>query len=222
VVASTTGTDLHCSPDIERVPPFPHSDDRHSLTEDCRRCPALVESRHCISWGNGPLDADLVVVGEAPGSGDPDAQQWQGGNYTGMAYTNRTSGREIRDLLADAGFGHDDCFFTNAVKCQPEGNRDPTGVELKNCRPYLRQEIETVDPLAVVPTGKHATRSVLSMTDNELDGFLDSVLDPKQCPRLGAAVVPLLHPSYQEVWLSRLGDDRAGYVDAIRTTIESL
>jgi DNA polymerase len=222
VVASTTGTDLHCSPDIERVPPFPHSDDRHSLTEDCRRCPALVESRHCISWGNGPLDADLVVVGEAPGSGDPDAQQWQGGNYTGMAYTNRTSGREIRDLLADAGFGHDDCFFTNAVKCHPEGNRDPTGVELKNCRPYLRQEIETVDPLAVVPTGKHATRSVLSMTDNELDGFLDSVLDPKQCPRLGAAVVPLLHPSYQEVWLSRLGDDRAGYVDAIRTTIESL
>jgi len=201
---------------------FPDPDERHLLADDCRRCPDLVESRNCISWGNGRPDADLVVVGEAPGSGDPDAEQWRGGNDTGMAYTNAVSGRKIRELLADAGFGHEDCFFTNAVKCHPEGNRDPTGAELKNCRPYLRQEIDLVDPVAVVPTGKHATGSVLAMTDHELDGFLDSVLDPKQCPPLGAAVVPLLHPSYQEVWLSRLGYDRAGYVDAIRTTIESL
>lgn len=201
------------------MPPFPDPEDRHALAAECRRCPALVDSRECISWGNGPLDADIVVVGEAPGSGDPDADRWRGGNYTGMAYTNRRSGRQIRDLLADAGFGHDDCFFTNAVKCYPEGNRDPTGAELKSCRPYLRQEIETVEPRAVVPTGKHATRSVLALTDRDLDGFLDAVLDPKRCPSLGTVVVPLLHPSYQAVWLSRLGYDRPEYVAAIRATV---
>jgi len=53
------------------------------------------------------------------------------------------------------------------------------------------------------------------MTDHDLDG----VLDPKQCPSLGTVVVPLLHPSYQEVWLSRLGYDRSEYVDSIRGTI---
>lgn len=84
-----------------------------------------------------------------------------------------------------------------------------------NCRPSRREEIEPVDPVALVPTGKHATRSVLAMTDHDLDG----VLDPKQCPSLGTVVVPLLHPSYQEVWLSRLGYDRSEYVDSIRGTI---
>ena len=204
------------------MPPFPDPEDRRALAADCRRCPALVESRECISWGNGPLDAELVVVGEAPGSGDPDTDRWRGGNYTGMAYTNARSGRKIRDLLADAGFDHEHCFFTNAVKCHPEGTRDPTGAELESCRPYLRQEIETVEPRAVVPTGKHATRSVLALTDHALDGFLDSVLDPKRCPSLGAAVVPLLHPSYQEVWLARLGYDREEYVAAIRETIAGI
>ncbi|PSP92703.1 uracil-DNA glycosylase [Halobacteriales archaeon QS_4_62_28] len=204
------------------MPPFPDADEKHALAEDCRRCPALVDARECISWGNGPLDADLVVVGEAPGSGDPTADEWQGGNYTGMAYTNRPSGRKIRTLLADAGFGHDECFFTNAVKCHPEDDRDPTGAELESCRPYLRGEIETVDPQAVVTIGKHATRSVFALDDIEMNGFLDSVLGLKRCSSLGVAVVPLLHPSYQEVWLSRLGYDRTAYVERIRETIETI
>ncbi|WP_276273350.1 uracil-DNA glycosylase [Haloarcula litorea] len=198
---------------------FPAEDDRHALAADCRRCPELAESRECISWGNGPLEADVVVVGEAPAAGDPDADEWRGGNLTGLAYTSRASGRKIRDLLSDAGFGHDDCYFTNAVKCHPPGNRDPTDAELANCRPYLVGEVETVAPRAVLPTGKHATRTVLALDDAELAGFLDSVLTVSESETLGVPVVPLLHPSYQEVWLSRLGYDRAEYVDAIAATV---
>jgi uracil-DNA glycosylase len=56
---------------------FPDHDSRNVLAEDCRRCPALVEARERISWGNGPLDAALVVVGEAPGAGDPDADSYR-------------------------------------------------------------------------------------------------------------------------------------------------
>lgn len=175
------------------MPEFP--DSQHALADDCRRCPELAESRDCISWGNGPLDASVVVVGEAPAAGDPEAERWQGGNLTGMAYTSRASGRKIRDLLADAGFGHDDCHFTNAVKCHPPENRDPTEQELANCRPYLVEEVET------------------------LDGFLDSVLEPRESDAFGVPVVPLLHPSYQEVWLSRLGYDYDEYVDEIADAV---
>jgi DNA polymerase len=210
------------------MPEFPDPDDRTPLAETCERCPALVEGRECISWGNGPLDAALVVVGEAPGYGTPDADRWQGGNWTGMAYTSRHSGRRIRELLADAGYGHDDCYFTNAVKCfpvdseDPTTNREPTREERANCRPYLREEIETVAPRAVVTTGKHATKSVLSMGGRDLDGFLDAVLDPVPCPTLSTTVLPLLHPSYQEVWLARLGYTRTEYVDAIGSTVDEL
>lgn len=204
------------------VPPFPDSDDKLVLAEDCRRCPKLVESRECISWGNGPLDADVMVVGEAPGEGEPDVPQWQGGNWTGMSYTNRRSGQKIRHLLADAGYGHGDCFFSAAVRCHPAGNRDPTAAELDNCRPFLREEIETIAPRAVVTTGKHATESVLAIEGEAIDGFLDAVLDPKRCPSLGVTVVPILHPSYQEVWIARLGYDRAEYVAEIRETLSSV
>lgn len=200
------------------MPTFP--DARNDLTSDCRRCPELVESRDCISWGNGPLDASVVVVGEAPAEGDPDADQWRGGNLTGMAYTSRASGRKIRDLLADAGFGHEACYFTNAVKCHPPGNRDPTEQELANCRPYLVEEVETVAPDAVLTTGKHATETVLALDGDTLEGFLDSVLEPRTSDALGVPVLPLLHPSYQEVWLSRLGYSRDEYVAELARAVE--
>lgn len=83
-------------------------------TPSCERFPALIGGRECISWENGPRDATLLVVGEAPGAGNPEAEQWRGGNWTELAYTSRHSGWRIRDLLADAGFDGD-CDFTNAV-----------------------------------------------------------------------------------------------------------
>jgi DNA polymerase len=229
---------------------FPDPEDRHALAADCRRCPALVESRERIAWGNGPTDAALVVVGEAPAAGetrptgasrnrergaqrpvsegDPAVDPWQGGNLTGMAYTSRRSGRKVRKLVADLGF-EGDAYYTNAVKCfpadpdDPTDNREPTPEERANCHPYLVREVETVDPLAVLATGKHATTSVLAAEGRDLDGFLDSVLDPVDCPTLGTTLVPLLHPSYEEVWRARLGyDDRAGYVAAVRETLADL
>jgi len=207
------------------MPEFPDPATGNRLAGDCLKCPALVEGRERISWGNGSLDADLVVVGEAPGAGDPDADRWRGGNWTGLAYTARHSGRRIRELLADAGYEGEDCYFTNAVKCfpadpeDPSTNREPTAEERANCRPYLLTEIEQVAPAAVVTTGKHATRSVLAAEGRELDGFLDAVLEPIACPSLGTTAVPLLHPSYEAVWLSRLDHTRDSYVAAIAETL---
>jgi uracil-DNA glycosylase family 4 len=215
-----TATDLPPTAVPSHVPSFPTDEQRNSLADECRRCPELAESRTCISWGNGPLSADIVVVGEAPADGDPEAEHWQGGNLTGMAYTSRRSGRKIRQVLADAGFGHDDCYYTNAVKCHPPENRDPTDAELANCRPYLVEEVETIEPAAVLTTGKHATETVLALDSESLDGFLGSVLEPRASEALGVPVVPLLHPSYQEVWLSRLGYSYEGYVDAIATRVD--
>jgi DNA polymerase len=223
------------------MPEFPDPTTQNRLAGDCLKCPALVEGRECISWGNGSLDAALVVVGEAPGYGDPETDRWRGGNWTGLAYTSRHSGRRIRDLLSDAGYGHEDCYFTNAVKCFPAAedggestdgaesesdgrptNREPTAEERANCRPFLLTEIEQVEPAAVVTTGKHATKSVLAAADRDIDGFLDAVLEPVPCPDLDTTVVPLLHPSYQDVWLSRLDHTHESYVAAIREMLGAL
>lgn len=202
---------------------FPDSDSKNPLTEACTRCSSLVESRECISWGVGPRNADLVVVGEAPGAGTPDAERWKGGNWTGMAYTARHSGRKIREMLADINYS--DAYYTNAVKCFPSdgagSNREPTAEERENCRPYLVREIEQIAPTCVVATGKHATQTLLAVEGRTIDGFIDRILEPIACPTLGVPVLPILHPSYQEVWLSRLGYTRESYLDAIQSAIEA-
>ncbi|AXG05348.1 uracil-DNA glycosylase [Haloplanus rubicundus] len=224
------------APDPSPVPPEP--DDALVLDPDCRRCPALAEARDRIAWGNGPRDAAVMVVGEAPAAGDPDDPEWPGGNRSGLAYTSRHSGRRIRSLLASVGVvgrrptargtsfrAVDDAFYTNAVKCFPSdgdgSNREPTPTERSNCRNHLRAEIETIDPAVVLPTGKHATTSLLAAEDRTLDGFLESVLDPIDCPSLGVTAIPLLHPSYADVWRARLGYDRESYREALAAALRS-
>ncbi|PSP79119.1 uracil-DNA glycosylase [Halobacteriales archaeon QS_1_68_20] len=204
------------------MPSFPDPETRNVLLPGCARCPGLADCRERIAWGNGPADADVVVVGEAPAPGDPDADRWRGGNQTGMAYTSRHSGRRIRNLFADLGY---DPYYTNAVKCFPQDpedpttNREPTPAERRRCGAHLRTEIETVDPDVVVATGKHATESVARLAGRSVDGFLDSVVSPLACPELGATLLPILHPSYQEVWLARLGYDREEYRAAIEAQL---
>jgi DNA polymerase len=228
---------------------YPDPDSRNVLEPGCARCPQLAESRECIAWGNGSLDADVVVVGEAPAYGNPDADHWRGGNWTGMAYTSRHSGRAVRDLFADSGLDSEDCYFTNAVKCFPaaEGgnadgeaptNREPTAAERANCRDHLATEIDQIEPAVVATTGKHATLAVLGCetsaesrsgerrsreSDDALPGgFLDSVLEPRESEAFGTTVLPLLHPSYQSVWLPRIGYTREEYVAALRRRLSAL
>jgi uracil-DNA glycosylase family 4 len=212
------------------VPEFPDGDTRRVLEHDCSRCPALAESRNCIAWGQGSLDADLLVVGEAPGAGDPDAEVWRGGNHTGMAYTTRHSGGRVRALAAE--LGHPDAYFTNAVKCHPLENRDPTQTERETCATHLADELALVAPDAVLATGTHATASLLELADRSLDGFVSTVGDcvrdgrPLAWPGVRSgditaapALVPALHPSYEAVWLSRLDLTRDQYVAGLRDAL---
>lgn len=200
-------------------PPFPAPASRNVLEPGCTRCPHLVADRERIAWGNGSRDAEVMVVGEAPGLGDPDADRWRGGNWTGRSYTNRHSGRLVRSMFAELGYGPDELYVTNAVKCLPlddDGEtRSPTDDELETCFTHLGAELDRVDPTVVVPTGKHPTRILLDRTGRELDGFVEHVLEPIECPGLGVTLLPVLHPAYQHVWVSRLGYDREGYVETL-------
>jgi len=112
--------------------------------ERCTHCEALVDSRSQIVNGDGPTDADVVFVGEAPGANE---------DADGVPFVGR-SGDVLDDALRDAGLAREDVRITNCVRCRPPDNRDPTSEELANCRPYLDRELELVDPEVVVTLGK--------------------------------------------------------------------
>jgi uracil-DNA glycosylase family 4 len=119
--------------------------------EGCERCPALVDSRSRIVDGVGPDDAALLFLGEAPGQ-----QEDEGGE----PFVGR-SGDVLDEALRDAGIARADVRITNCVRCRPPDNRDPHTEELANCRGYLEQELEIVDPDLVVTLGKVPTEHLL-------------------------------------------------------------
>ena len=117
----------------------------------CTRCPALVESRSQIVNGVGPDDAELVFLGEAPGKREDEG----GEPFVGQ------SGRVLDEALDDAGIDRGDVRITNCVRCRPPENRDPHKQELENCKGYLEQELELVDPKLVITLGKVPSEHLL-------------------------------------------------------------
>ena len=125
--------------------------DEHLEVGTCERCPALVASRTQIVEGVGPIDADLLFVGEGPGASEDER---------GEPFVGR-SGDVLDEALRDAGLTRTDVRITNCVRCRPPDNRDPTAEELANCRGYLETEIERLDPTLVVTLGKVPSEHLL-------------------------------------------------------------
>lgn len=150
---------------------------------DCERCPALVESRSQIVNGVGPHDADLLLLGEAPGATEDE----EGEPFVGR------SGDVLDDALRDAGLARADVRISNCVRCRPPENRDPTTEELDNCAGYLERELELVDPEVVLTLGKvpgeHLLDRSLSVTRQAGETFDVRFGDRRQ------RVVVGLHPA---------------------------
>lgn len=125
-----------------------------ALAEEARRCHLcpLARSRRLAVPGEGPADAALVLVGEAPGEKEDES----GRPYVGNA------GRLLHHLLEEAGLDRRRIFITGAVKCRPPGNRTPRASEIEVCaQHYLRPQIEIIRPRIVCPQGTAAVRALL-------------------------------------------------------------
>lgn len=106
---------------------------------------------------SGPLDADLVLVGEAPGANEA---------ATGRPFVGR-AGDVLDDALEVAGLDRADSYITAVVKTRPPNNRDPHRDEIEAWDPVLRAELDRVRPNGVVTLGAVATRELLG-TDRRI------------------------------------------------------
>ncbi len=111
----------------------------------CTRC-RLHETRTKTVPGEGNPETEVVVVGEGPGRDE---------NQAGRPFVG-ASGRLLTELIESVGWQRDDVFITNVVKCWPPGNRDPQPDEIAACAPFLRRQLDVLDPAVVVTAGKHS------------------------------------------------------------------
>ena len=120
----------------------------YSRARVCTRCPELAQTRTQVVFGAGDADADLMFVGEAPGRHEDE----QGVPFVGQA------GKLLEQLLNEIGMQREDVFIANVLKCRPPGNRDPQPVEISNCRDYLFEQLDLIQPTVVATLGNFSTK----------------------------------------------------------------
>lgn len=156
-------------------------DSLRKRVSQCRAC-GLHEGRTQAVLGAGDVQADLMIIGEAPGA----EEDRQGEPFVGSA------GQLLTAMLRAIGLTREQVYITNVVKCRPPGNRKPKPEEVAACRGYLQRQIDLVEP-----------RLILSLGAVSAHGLLDSD-DPVGRLRLrthafGQSRTPLLvsyHPAY--------------------------
>ena len=141
---------------------------------DCRLC----ETRTQAVPGEGPEDARILFIGEAPGFNEDK----QGRPFIGAA------GKFLDQLLNMAGLSRGSVYITNIVKCRPPNNRDPQPDEIEACRKWLDRQIELIKPEVIVTLGRHSmNRFIPGATISRIHG------DPRVID--GITVVPMFHPA---------------------------
>lgn len=116
----------------------------------CKKC-ELHKSRKLAVPGEGRTDAKIMFVGEGPGQNEDE----QGRPFVGAA------GKLLTELLESIGLNRSDVFITNIVKCRPPNNRAPRKSEIEACNPYLKSQIDLINPQVICPLGTPAITALL-------------------------------------------------------------
>ena len=161
-----------------------------ALRETVAACTAckLCQGRTQTVFGVGHLQADWMVVGEAPG----EQEDAQGEPFVGK------SGQLLDNMLRALGVSRDatgadrsrQAYIANSVKCRPPGNRNPTPDELAQCEPFLVRQIALLQPKIILAMGRFAVQSLLRSA--EPIGKLRGRVHRYQ----GVPLIVTYHPAY--------------------------
>ncbi|HEX6300666.1 MAG TPA: uracil-DNA glycosylase [Acidimicrobiia bacterium] len=152
------------------------------LRDTAMQCTAcrLAETRTNVVFGVGDPDANLMLVGEAPGKNE----DLQGEPFVGAA------GQLLDELLGGIGVHREEAYIANVLKCRPPGNRDPQEDEIDACKGYLREQIKMINPRVVVTLGNFATK-LLTPTETGITRMRGQRINWW----LGATLIPTFHPA---------------------------
>ncbi|MFN0148150.1 MAG: uracil-DNA glycosylase family protein [Dehalococcoidia bacterium] len=155
----------------------PWAEELYGRVRGCTNC-ALANTRTLAVPGEGPLDAEVMFIGEAPGANEDK----EGRPFVGAA------GRFLEELLAAAGLTRQTVYICNVLKCRPPANRDPLPVEIDACRDYLDEQIDLIDPLVIVTLGRFSMAKFFpNQTISRIHGR------PRETA--GMFYVPMYHPA---------------------------
>lgn len=143
----------------------------------CQKC-SLAQGRTNTVPGEGPENAEIMMIGEAPGF----HEDRQGRPFVGAA------GNLLDELLATINLKRNEIYICNVLKCRPPQNRDPQPDEMDACQPYLDKQIELIQPKIIITISRFAmARWFADKKISEIHG------KPKKFGDL--VVLPMYHPA---------------------------
>lgn len=141
-------------------------------TKSCTKC-ILSRTRTNVVFGEGDINADLMIIGEGPGRKEDE---------TGRPFVGR-SGNLLTKMLKAINIEREEVFIANIVKCRPPGNRDPLAEEVKSCIPYLHKQIEIIKPKIICALGRVAAFTLLSnLETNKLGDLREKIWSYQNTP----------------------------------------
>jgi DNA polymerase len=157
-----------------------------AIAAEVRACAAcrLHAGRSNAVPGEGDPMTEVVFVGEGPGVNE---------DRLGRPFVGRAGDLLVR-LLASIGWRRADVFITNVVKCRPPDNRDPEPDEVAACAPYLRRQLEVLDPALIVTLGRHSMSRFMPGTTISRAHGMSAPVDPAS-GAAAARVFAMYHPA---------------------------
>lgn len=153
------------------------AEELYDVIRSCQLCPLARSRTHAVP-GEGPLDAEVMCIGEAPGVNEDK----QGRPFVGAA------GQFLGELLAAAGLTREQVYICNVLKCRPPGNRDPMPGEIEACAEYLDLQLDMVEPLVVVTLGRFSmSKWFPQQAISRIHGTVKEVD--------GRFIIPMYHPA---------------------------
>jgi uracil-DNA glycosylase family 4 len=153
-------------------------DQLEKLICDCTKC-RLHQGRNKFVFGTGNPNADVLVIGEGPGA-EEDKQ--------GLPFVGR-AGKLLTDMLKAIKFEREEVYIGNVVKCRPPDNRTPMQDEMDTCLPYLKKQVELINPKLILCLGLTAAKGLLKKKES-LGQLRKSVFEYE-----GAKVIVTYHPA---------------------------
>ena len=117
----------------------------HQEITNCKKCPLWKTRKNAVP-GEGPANAKIILLGQAPGAME---------NLKGVPFCGR-AGKFLDYLLKIARIDRKKIFITSPIKCFPPKNRKPKKEEIEACLPYLKKQIEIIDPKYFILLGEVA------------------------------------------------------------------
>lgn len=174
----------------------------------CTRCP-LHAGRTRTVFARGNPDAALVFVSEGPGT----EEELQGEPFVGAA------GQLLDKMIVAMGYGRDDVYILNLVKCRPFESHEPTedrkpnAAELAACRPFFDRQLKLLEPQAIVALGATAVQS--------LTGSAAAITRMRGTWRLFNGRVPLM-PTFHPAYLLRSPEKKRDVWDDLKQVMQRL